>query len=453
MKAIITYLLLITSANATNYLDENLKKMEWGGMDVIWLEDDSLPTYDVSIYFNEGALGDRKGLNGETELMFAQLSSGTHRYSQKEIVEALEFYGTSYGSRVTHEYSTFSVSGLVKDFVPSMKMICHLFEDATFPKKELKKTKSRVLTSKRAIVTNHSKLANSAFRYESLKGSGLEMPTTGKIKTIKKIKSNTLLKRLKYFNDSSIKRIYIKGPKDVISLKNIILKDCGWKNGNKVAKKTIIKKLPASNKLIFVPVPNANQAQVRIGRIIKTDEVNAKDEELKSFTANFLGGGFTSRLVQRLRVEKGLTYSAGAYASEQKYYGRSGISTFTKNETIVDLLNAIKKVIRESSTGVDKEAFLLSKKNIKGNYLLGLESTSDFLQNLLQFDHIERDYKDIYKFSSVMDKVGSKDLEKMVSQIYSWDKQTILILGNKNLIPVLKKAGFKIRVEDYKKYL
>jgi zinc protease len=452
MKTLFIYLLLISTASA-NYLDDNLKKMNWGGIDVVWLEDDSLPTYDVTVYFNEGALGDSKELHGETEMMFSQLSSGTHRYSQKEIVESLEFYGANYGSKITHEYTTFSVSGLVKDFVPVMKMVCHLFDDATFPKKELVKVKSRALAGLKAMVSNHSSLASRAFRYESLKGSGFEMPTSGSMKSIKKLNSKHLASRLKFFNESAVKRIYIKGPKEAKVLKDIILNDCRWKQGKQVRKIPVVASLPLHDKIIFVPVPNSNQAQVRIGRIIKTAEVQRGQEELKSFSANFLGGGFTSRLVQKLRVEKGLTYSAGSYASEQKNYGRSGISTFTKNETIVDLLKSIQEVVEKSSNDAETEPFLLSKKNIKGNYLLGLESTSDFLQNLLHFDHIEKKYEEIYEFSGVMDKVTKKDLEGMIKQLYSWEDQTILILGDKKLVKTLRKAGYKVDVKEYKNYL
>ncbi len=450
---LISFLLFSQFAVANNYLDENLKTMNWNGIEVIWLEDDSLPTYDVSIYFKEGALGDKKGLYGQTELMFAQLSSGTHRYTQKEIVESLEFFGAGYGSHVTHEYSTYSVSGLVKDFIPTMKMVCHLFDDATFPKKELKKTKRRIISGMKTIITSHPKLANHIFRYESLKGTGFEMPTTGKLKTIKRLGQKNLLNRLKHFNNAVQKRIYIKGPKQTKALKSIVINDCKWKGVKDVFTIPVVSKIPQSGKIIFIPVPNANQAQVRVGRTLMTSEVRAKQEELKAFTANFMGGGFTSRLVQRLRVEKGLTYSAGSYASEQKNYGRSGISTFTKNETIVELLNSIKEVITESSTAIKESNFNISKKNLKGNYLLGLESTSDFLQNLLYFDHIERKYSEIYDFSDNVNKLKVTDLQKMVDQIYGWDKQTVLVLGDKSLIKKLQKAGYKVLVKKYKDYL
>ena len=444
---------LSTNTIAKNYLDDHLTKMKWNGIEVVWLEDNALPTYDVSIYFNEGALGDEKKFEGETELMFSQLTSGTHRYPQKEIIESLEFFGAAHSSRVTHEYSRLSVSGMVKDFAPTMRMICHLFNDAIFPASELKKAKERISGGMKSIVSNHSALASLAFRYESLKGSGFEIPASGQLKSIKKITSKRLSARLKYFNESAKKRIYIKGPKDVNQLETIIKNDCEWKNGSKTRPIPVVKKWRSDADIIFVTVADANQAQVRLGRITTTEEVKKPTQDLKSFASNFLGSGFTSRLFQKLRVEKGLTYSVSAYVSDQSNYGRSGISTFTKNESIVAILDAIKEVVNTGKTSIDKKGFELSKKSIKGQYLIGLESTSEFLQNLLHFDHMGRPYTDIYKFSDNINAIKVDDLKGMIGNLFSWEKQTILILGNKKLIPVLRKAGYKVKVEKPSKYL
>ncbi len=453
MKYILLLSLISTTTFAKNYLDDNLRKETWNDIEVIWLEDNSLPTYDVAFYFSEGAISDRKGKYGETELMFAGLSFGTRRYSQNAIAESLEFYGAEYGSRVTHEYSTFSVRGLVKDLIPTMKMICHMFDDATYPKKELKKTKRRVSSGFKSMVTNHSQLANHIFRYESLRGSGIEQPTTGSIKSINKITSRDLTKRLGHFNKNVKKRIYLRGPKTISSLKEIVMNDCRWKQSKKTSTAIAKKKQLKNSSIIFVPVPNANQAQIRIGRYINKSEISFENAEMKSFTAKFIGGGFTSRLVQRLRVEKGLTYSAGAYASEQKNYGRSGISTFTKNETVVTTLNEIKKLIDENSQGIPVELFKLNQKSAKGQYLLSLESTSDFLETLLFFDHINRPYRDIYNYSNKVDSYSEVALAKMVKELFDWDRQTVLILGNKKLIKSLRKAGYKVVEKNYKNYL
>ena len=90
------------------------KNLNWDGLDIVYVKDDRLPTYSVSIYFADGALSDQKGKEGETELMFDLLTSGTRRFSQKEINDNLEYYGANYGHSLTHEFATYSVSGFLK---------------------------------------------------------------------------------------------------------------------------------------------------------------------------------------------------------------------------------------------------------------------------------------------------------------------------------------------------
>ena len=455
MKNILILLMIgmYSSHSKANYLDEHVEKKNWNGIDVIWLEDSTLPTYDVTFYFGEGALGDPAGVEGVTEITLNQLTSGTKTLNQRQIIEQLEFFGAGYGSSVTHEFADFSVSGLVKDFKPTMKLVCSLFKEATFPEKELEVLKTRVLSSIRSMVTNHGALANHVFRAESLKGSGYSTSVQGNIKSLKAISSKDLKARLNELNESVKKRVYVKGPKNVLALESILEKDCGWSGSGKKRTYPKVEKVVAKKELIFVPVKGANQAQVRIGRVMTTSEVKNENDELTSFAAKFMGGGFTSRLVQGLRVEKGLTYSAGAYASGQSAYGRSGISTFTKNETIVELLDSIKEIVESSSKKIDKRLFQRAKKNIQGNYLLGLESTSDFLKNLMFYDHKGKDFDKIYEFSDIIKDIERNELKKMISDLYGWDKQTVLVLGDPSLVKVLEKGNYKVKTVDFEDYL
>lgn len=455
MKKIILPMILLTSLfNArANYLDENLQKLNWNGIEVVWLQDNTLPVYDFSIYFKEGALGDSKNKFGQTQLMFDLLSSGTNKFSQNQVLEKLEFYGSSFDSNITHEYSSISVSGLVKDLRPTLQMMCHLFKNANYPEKKLISYKNRLKTSMKNMVTSHSALANHIFRFESLRGTGYENPVKGTLASIDKIDRQDLVQRLGHFNKKVTKRIYIKGPADVLKVKDVITNNCGWKKTDYQLALNKTLKVKPHQEVLFVSIEKANQAQIRIGRTLSFDEVQNDNHELKSFTSNFMGGGFTSRLVQELRVKRGLTYSAGSYVSDQKTYGRAGISTFTKNNSIVQMLSSIKKVIKDSSESVSTSHFEMSKRNIKGNYLLSLESSSDFLQNLQFFDHVGRDYSEIYNFTKNIDKITKENLLKSVRDLFGYENQVKLVLGNKSLIKPLRKAGFKLKVIEYKDYL
>lgn len=453
MKAILLSLIITYSAFA-NYLDDNLKKDNWNGLDIIWIVDNSFPTYDISIFFEGGAFDDPKGKEGLTSLALNLLTLGTNRYDQEHILDTLDFYGVSHGANATHEYSTYNVSGLVKDVIPTMKMVCHMFQEAIYPKRELAVSLKRLKTAQRKMITQHGALASYISRIITLRKTGYERPSSGDLNSLSKMTSKDLMSRLDQMNNEVRKKIYIRGPRELSSLKSVFKNDCKWTN-NGVEPKAyppVAKGLsPNSGGVFLVPVKDANQAQVRIGSYMSFQEAHS-DYTLAAFTSKFMGGGFTSRLMQALRVNGGLTYSAGSYASAQKNYGRKGISTFTKNETIVPLLKKIDEVVKNNAKSISDKLLKRTKIFVKGNYLYELESSSSFLSTLQYYDTIGRPYEDIYKYSKEVDALTAEQVQMKVKSLFADPDNSTVIVGNISLKNALEKAGYKVNVikaEDY----
>lgn len=447
------FLFGVTSGvSAENGHAGKVHKYSWNGIEVTWLEDESFPTYDVMFYFADGALSDGYHHYGETEAAFNMLQSGTRRFNQKEINDNLEFYGADYDSNVTHEYSTYKVSGLVKDIMPTMKMICHMFRDANYPRKEVVKERNRGIDLYRGLVANHGELARMAFRELSLKGTPFSYPVSGKMSDFKRITKKRLKSKLNYFNHKVKKRIYLTGPKKVLSIKKIIERDCAWKGDSKDFTRSVgYKKQNTKIKLYFVPVPKANQARVFVGRFLNKGEFD-NSEEL-DLASSFLGGGFTSKLMREIRVKRGLTYSVSAFAAGQRDYGRAIIQTFTKNSSVVELINVIKKTLDDVSKGsFTDEEFLRARGKLAGSYPFKLEKTDMYLSQLLFQDHIGKSYDEIYNFPKVVSEINREKVSSMTSKIFGWDKQTILVLGDKSLLRELKKIR-PVEVVSYKKFI
>jgi zinc protease len=450
--------LLFASANASeSKLGPEIEKLNWNGLDVVWLKENRFPTYEIIFYFADGALSDGPNEYGTTNAMFSMLDAGTRRYSRKQISENLEFYGVTFSKRVTHEYSTFSISGLVKDIVPSIKKICHLFQDATYPEKELRKEKLRAQNNLRGIIANPGTLASRIFREVSLKESPYSYPVGGKLSDIRKIRRKKLLKKLEYFNKKVAKRIYISGPRDVTNIKETLTNECGWSYGPNLFTRNVNYSLPPKKNekkspLIYLaPIPKSNQAQVIIGRFLDKSEI--KEDELMTTSASFLGGGFTSKLMRAVRVREGLTYSIGAVASGQKDYGRVMISTFTKSNTVGKLLAVVKKTLEGVYNGqFDVKDLEHSKSHLIGSHPFSFEDNKSFLSNLLFFDHVGRDYSEIYKFQDLVSKMNKEDIMRKSKEMFNWDDQVIFVLGDQSLKKQLSEFG-KVKILKYKKYL
>ena len=453
-KTLFSILLTSIAFSAYSSFVPDYEKLNWGGVDVIFVKDDRVPMYQVDFYFSDGALSDQRGKEGETELMFDLLTSGTRRFSQKEINDNLEYYGASYGHHITHEYATYSVGGLKKDIVPTLKQVCHLFSDATFPKNELEKIKKLKVSALKNIANDHGSVADRAFRKLSLANSVYEKPSGGTIKSIKRVSQKDLRKKLQYFKNKVKKRIYIKGHEDIKKIKEILVHDCQFDLKNSTFKRVVKNpyKSNLSNAGIYlITVPSANQAQVRIGRLLKKEELG--NDALMLFTSKFLGGGFTSQLMQAVRVKAGLSYSVSAFAAGQKEYGRSGIMTFTKNETILELLDVIKKTLASvENQQFSQEDFEQNRGFLVGSFPFSFEQSSHFMQSLIQMDHQEKPHEELFDLPSKLEKIKVSDVAKMSGDIFNWGKQTIVVVGPKSLKKKLSALG-KVKVIPFKKFL
>lgn len=441
---------LCQSTMANEEVAKKIHKFNWDGIEVTWLEDNRFPTYDVIFYFADGALSDgyRKGT---TDMAFNLLASGTNRFNRKEIADNLDFFGVSTKSSVVHEYSTYSVSGLTKDVIPTVKKVCHLFKDAIYPKKEVSTERNKSISARKNMANNPGALASKAFREISLTGSPFSSPVEGKIKTIKKIRSKHLRNKLQYFNERVKKKIYLTGPKSVLNIKNIVLGECGWNTKASFEREVSYKAPNRKPRIHLITVPKANQAQVLAGKFLGPGEF--ENFENLSVIGHYLGGGFTSVLMSELRVKRGLTYSAYAYAGGQKNYGRAVISTFTKVQSIEELVTVMIDVLKQKSEGkITQEDLEIVKQSLKGGYPFQFESSFSFLKELMFLDHVGHSYKRFFNYNKTVEKLTLEDITKGVTNIFPWNGLDIVVLGERSLLPKLKKLG-KVKVHNYTKFL
>jgi zinc protease len=448
MKYFFSLLLLTSTAFAKEGFLNSVNRTKWKDLDVVWIEDDKFPRFTASIYFQDGALND--SVAGVTQTTFDQITAGTSKESQREIAEFFDFYGANLKHSVTHEYSVFTVQALTKDIKPVMTKVCELFKDAQYPENKLNSHVSRMKSHLKNLVTSHANLADRIFRRVSLEETSYAKPVEGTIESFDKLKSGTLKTRLEALNKTR-KVLYLAGPSDVKDIRDVVEKNCAWTNEGQVTPQ-VLKKPGSQSSIYLVEVPNANQAQIRIGRYMTSDEFKGK-YDLFQFMSSFLGGGFTSKLVQELRVKRGLTYSAGAYASMQRDYGRAGIMTFSKNETATETISLIRDVFSDVSAGKFEDGeFVHQKGHQIGAYAFGFEETNAFLGQIMLYDHQNRNLEELVNFPEIIGKLTKSELSSANLEAFPWDRLTIVVVGDKSLAKSLSRIR-PVKIIKYEDYL
>lgn len=154
----------------------------------------------------------------------------------------------------------------------------------------------------------------------------------------------------------------------------------------------------------FVNFPNANREEPEFvaQQFVNGKSCRSKDTEqvhiamgfpgIESFhddmyplsvLSNALGGGMSSRLFQRIREELGMVYSIFTYPASYRGLGSFNIYAGTSQENaetvIREIRNEIDKFLQE---GMTEREFKCAKAQVRGGYLLGLESSSGRMQSI-----------------------------------------------------------------------
>lgn len=439
---ILTAALFALGAKAADFRKNEVHHTQWGDHKVLWLEDSRLPVTTVSIYFGDGALRDDPKQAGLTQSAFDLLFAGTKNLSQKELSEYFDFYGVDFDHNVTHEYGVLSFSALTKDLPAVVDKFCQVVKEANFPRGEVVPHKKRAISRLRNLPSNHAALAERAFRAVMMKGSSYEAPVEGTLASLQLLRSEGLQKRWSELRDEAPKRFYIKGPRESLFIRDRFLANCGWKTSHAQSYRLRNPVSGMGHRIFFVPAPGANQAQVRVGRFLGREEAHDPDERL-GFASFYLGGGFTSRLIQELRVKRGLTYSVGAYVSLQAAYGRSGITTFTKNETVGELLTLLRSELALASKpeGISSEAMEHVRRFVIGHYPFTFEGSDKFLMQLIALEHVGEPLEKLYLYPERIQALQATQVADAVRKLFTWDEQVIVVVGD----PSIKKELEKIR--------
>lgn len=422
--------------------EDRIRRLDWEGLPVVHLEDERFPTYTLSVYFAEGAGGDGASFPGETAAMFDLLTAGTRRYDQTDILEHLEFFGVSHGARVTHEYSSYQISGLVKDLVPTVKMICHLFRDATYPSAVVKKELGRSVSALRNMASEHGALATRAFRALSMAGTPYASHVEGTIASLRRIGTGRLKARLARFNDGVAKRIYLSGGKEVLGIRKVLLEECGWKGSRPFpARAPARRDFPKGGpKVHLVTVPGANQAQIRIGRFLAGDEAGSM--ELNNLVSDFLGGGLTSRLLAELRTRRGLVYSAMAVFGKQRDYGRGLVGTYTRNGKVVETITVLRDMLAGLAAGnVGEREFRAAQGKLIGGHPFRFEGNASLLDQLLFLDHVGKPWSEFFRFRERLGRLNLSDLVRGFRELFDWGRMTVVVVGDPSLAAPLRRLG------------
>jgi len=399
------------------------------GVRVYAMEYHELPLVDFGVIIGSGAAQDPKGREGLADLVSDLLRKGTTTRSAREIADAIDFVGGSLDAGADQDGTRISAEFMKRDLSLGLDLLADMLMNPAFAPDEVERLKSETIGELQAMKENPGALASRRF-IELLYGEHpYGHPTSGWETSVEAITPDDAraFYEAHYKPDNII--FVVVGDFDATQTVDAIGRRlAGW-----TGKATRAAEVPhpASLKkrsLYLIDKPDSTQSQIRIGAlgIQRTDP-----DYIPAVVANtILGGGFTSRLVEEIRVNRGLSYGVGSRFYALVETGPFVISTFTKSattrETVQLALDVMEAFRKEGPTPGELDK---ARKYLKGAFAIGHQSPDSLADALgeLAFHNLPLDYYDNY-----LDRLASltvEDVKRVAAERFPADRLNIVVLG------------------------
>ena len=332
----------------------------------------------VGCWVKVGSMNERPNENGLSHFIEHMVFKGTAKRSAREIAEEMDDVGGQLNAFTSKDCTCFYAKVIDEDLALAVDILSDLALRPRFDDAELQKERGVVLEEIAMVEDTPEDLVNDVLCEAQFDGS-LQRPILGSAELIRRYMRDDLLAywRRHYHPQNMV--VAIAGHYDwdaFLELVNRYFSD--FPNEEPAVVTLESQRLRSERK---AREKDTEQLQISIGY----PGVALGSDDLYAFSVfnNAIGGGMSSRLFQRIREELGMAYSIYSFPTSYPGCGTftvyAGASPENGEVVIGEIQRELEKALREGLT--DKE-FGSAKAQLRGGFLLGLESSSGRMQSI-----------------------------------------------------------------------
>jgi len=399
-------------------------------------EDHSLPFVTIQMLLDAGSRRDPAGEEGLAYLTAKGLLLGTTRQPAATFNQTLDFMGASLEASASADYSVVSLRVLKKDLDRAFGLFLDGLTRPAFPEEELQKEIKKILGGIQAAEEDPETLAEKAFRQVLFGHNPYGHPVEGTKESVGKLTRDRVLEFFREWHHPNNAILAVVGDVSLEEVKTrLVPLLTPWE-----VKKTN----PQPFQPTFQPGPETrliNRDVTQSSIIIGGPGVERANPDYYALTVmNYIlgGGGFGSRLMEEIRVKRGLAYSVASFLDSRKYQGSFQVVLQTKNTSAQEAVKLVfqgLKRIREEA--VSPEELQRAQKYLIGSFPMRFDTQGKLAGFLTQVEYygLGLDYPE--KYPNVIQSVTREDVLR-VARTYLRSEQTIqVVVGN------LKEAGME----------
>jgi predicted Zn-dependent peptidase len=338
----------------------------------------AMRSVSIGVWIQVGSRDEERGQAGVSHFIEHMAFKGTEKRSAEEIAAAIDSVGGTLDAFTSREYTCFSSKVLSEHLPLAVDLLADLLLNARLDPSDIEKEREVILQEIKMVEDAPDDQIHDLFAQTIWADHPLGRPILGWRETLRQIGRDEILKHMdRYYRPDRV-IISAAGDLDHDALVDLVGAAFGGWSGRARAGLTA----PPVSRLTVVN-EDRDLSQVHLCLGVGGLATAHRDRYTLSILNTILGGGMSSRLFQEIREKRGLVYSIYSYSASYRDGGLLVIYAGTGSnyyQQVVDLIRGELQKIRDEP--VRPEDFRRAKEQLKGNLLLGLESTNSRMNRL-----------------------------------------------------------------------
>lgn len=378
----------------------------------------------IGIWLMVGSRDESTKNNGLSHFIEHMMFKGTENRQAFEIAESLESVGGHLNAFTGKELTCYYAHILDEDLPIAVDVLADILVNSVYDESEMAKEKQVILEELSTLEETPEDIIHDYFIEGLFPGHPLGYPTIGNRDTISNFARQDILDYLttKYTAD----RMVVAAAGNIQHDELVKLVGEKFDSFQTSAPQSYVAPsgIPSGKKVIE---NGAIQAHVCLG----TRTYAYRDPKKFGLLVlnTLLGSGMSSRLFQNIREKHGLAYSIYSYIDFLVDTGLFGVYLGTDKDRIDDSIELIEKELRDlMQNPIPEEELLRTKSQLKGNLMLGLESTASRMNRIAKMELYLEDYFSLDHTLNEIEKVKAEDVLEIAHELFHTDRLYSTIL-------------------------
>jgi predicted Zn-dependent peptidase len=379
----------------------------------------------IGVWVKVGSRNEPAERAGVSHFIEHLLFKGTQHRTAEEIAQAIDSVGGTLDAFTSRENTCLYAKVLGQDVPLAMDLLSDLLLRPRLDPADIEKERRVVLEEIKMVEDDPDDLIHDLFAMQFWRDHPLGRPVLGFRQTLEALSRQDVLNHISDFYQPDRVVVAAAGDLDHARVAELTRSAFGEWRGRSIVPN-------GSSPVSYHTVHHEERDSAQLHLVLGADGLpyGHKDRYASYLMNAILGSSMSSRLFQEIREKRGLAYSIYSYQASYQDSGLLAVYAGTSTEAypqVVDLIRAEFARLRQGP--VDMEEFQRAKAQLKGNLLLGLESTSSRMTRLGKTEIYFGRYFDLDEIIRGIDEVSPETFAELNRSVFDPDRYALTTIG------------------------